>query len=138
MSDIIFKINNLDRYDKDADEFISIVESIPNNASDQVIDALFETFSNKEDFGIQETVLSKLDSIPDEKFVNGLIRNFDHILDNSSEQEWALLILGRYVNADDKKRISMICEVGRKNISLFNFIKSDYFMEEYPEVKQYL
>lgn len=138
MTDIIFKMKHLDRYGQDVDAFVNLIESISAHADDDVIDALFETFNNQEDFGIQDTVLSKLDKISDEKFVHGLIRNFNHILKNTTEQEWALLIIGRYVHADDQKRINRIYELAPQNIALFSFIKSDYFMQEYPEVKSYL
>lgn len=126
------KILGLDRYDNDVDQFINIVNSIPDDPSDDIVDALFLTFSNEDDFGVQEKVLNKLDQLSNNKFISGLLRNFHHLLENSSEQEWPLLIIGRYINADDQTRIKEIIKASTENLELSNFLRSDYFQDEYP------
>ncbi|WP_174492917.1 hypothetical protein [Acinetobacter sp. Marseille-Q1623] len=134
---LIFKLSHLDRYGADVEEFIALINALPQALCPKVIDALFHTFSQEDDFGIQETVLARLDTISDDEFAHALNRNFNYLLTACSEQEWLLLIIGRYVNAQHSARLNAILKIADKNPQILLFLTSDYFVNEYPEIKRY-
>lgn len=125
-----------DRYGEDAEKFTNLVNSIEKpNLND--LDFLFSTFSDKDDFGIQEAVCSALDRSDDLDFSYSLGKHFENLF-KFFQQEWSLLIIGRYVNGENMARLKMIaqiaeaqCAVGK--LELYQFLSSSYFLEEYPE-----
>lgn len=131
------QVLNKNRYEENTEIFEKLVDQVLNNPNINQVEALFDTFSNLDDYGIQDHVLLVLDKINDELFVDALVNKFNNLVVNSSEKEWPLLIIGRYVNSDCKSRIKLIKNRSLENKVLFEFLGSDFFLDEYPEYEDF-
>ena len=131
------KVNLWDRYGMDSEKFSDLINSIEKPNRDE-LNFLLSTFSDEDDFGVQEVVLSALDRAADDDFIPIFVDNFLYLLKNCTQQEWAFLIIGRYVNALNKVRLKKIIEFvdikdSLPKVTLHSFLCSDYFLNEYPE-----
>lgn len=136
-------IFSLDRYENsnDAKKFEILILEKPVDASEkQYINCLLKTFSNQDDYGIQEKVLASLDNVNQRTFYEVLGEGFQELLKNTDEQEWGLLILGRIINSGNKSNIKELAASARKctDKSMLNFLKSEEFQDEYPEIAEFL
>lgn len=133
----------LDRYENssDAKEFLRLAKSASQELNTQVIDTLLGTFTNADDYGVQESILLILDKADPELYAERLASNFLKILQSASENEWPLLLIGRIVNSGSENKIKCVITAA-KNAAIprvmYDFICSDYFLDEYPEIKPYL
>ena len=150
-----------DRYGQDALKFSTLIDDIAQPNPEQ-LSVLFLTFSDEDDFGLQECVMRALDRADDDEFACGLVSYFSIICEHAMQQEWPWLILGRYINAENIKRLhriehwiavlkhstdtelrSLFTENALQAVSLENrkssaehlqmFLQSDDFNDEYPE-----
>ena len=121
---------SLDRYENggDAKTFTALIE------------ALLQTFSNQDDYGIQESVLTVLDGVAQAVFFETLGNMFQEFLSNTEEQEWGLLLLGRTVNSCNEAAIKEMVSAARKctDKTMLAFLKSEEFCSEYPEILPFL
>ena len=150
-----------DRYGQDALKFSTLIDDLAQPNPEQ-LSFLFLTFSDEDDFGLQECVMRALDRADDDEFACGLVSYFSVICDHAMQQEWPLLILGRYINAKninrlhriehwiavlkhstDMELLDLFTENELKEVSLENrrnsaehlqiFLQDDDFKGEYPE-----
>ena len=136
-------IFSLNRYEnsEDVKKFSMLVADKPVDATEkQYIKCLLETFSNQDDYGIQEGVLTVLDSVNQRVFFETLGENFQKFLEHTKEKEWGLLILGRVINSNNHININELVSTSKKcnDKTMFEFLKSEYFQDEYPEISLFL
>lgn len=136
-------IFSLNRYEnsEDAKKFSILVADRPVDTTEKLyIKCLLETFSNQDDYGIQERVLTVLDSVNQRVFFETLGENFQKFLENTKEKEWGLLILGRVINSNNHININELVSTSKKcnDKTMFEFLKSEYFQDEYPEISLFL
>ena len=134
---------SLDRYENggDAKTFTALIAQKPADASErQYIEALLQTFSNQDDYGIQESVLTVLDGVAQAVFFETLGNMFQEFLSNTEEQEWGLLLLGRTVNSCNEAAIKEMVSAAQKctDKTMLEFLKSEEFCSEYPEILPFL
>jgi hypothetical protein len=139
------KLWSLDRYGtlEDSDEFEKLVKE--SDIHDRrVLVELLKTFNNDHDEGVQHSVEHVLDTFDHNMFAECLVKQFPDMQSRSSEQEWPLLLIGRYVNSHNSVRLRLFVEYSEKDnnkddpLSMYNFMRSDYFLDEYPEMLPYL
>ena len=136
-------IFSLDRYEngEDAKKFSTLIADKPSDATEkQYIECLLETFSDQDDYGVQEGVLTVLDSVNQRIFFETLGENFQNLLESTKEKEWGLLILGRVINSNNNININELISVSKKckNKTMLELLKSEYFQDEYPEISVFL
>jgi len=131
---------SLERYENptDARAFVTLARSVQDNLDSRVVDVLLDTFCDDDDYGIQESILVVLDKVEAKLYAERLAIKFPDLLRNASAQEWPLLLIGRIVNSNDTEKMRAIVDVAKRTQgSLNEFIHSQGFLEEYPEIKAY-
>lgn len=133
------KLNSLDRYEssEDAREFSKLVESVSGELDARTIDVLLDTFCDEDDYGIQERVLVVLDNADSDIYAERLAINFSKLQSKASGKEWPLIMIGRVVNSANSEKIKSIVSAAKKHKDLEDFIHSDEFLDEYPEIEDY-
>ncbi|WDH22133.1 hypothetical protein [Pseudomonas chlororaphis] len=133
------KLTSLDRYEnsEDAREFSKLVESVVGELDARTIDALLDTFCDEDDYGIQERVLVVLDNADADIYAERLAINFSKLKSKASGKEWPLILIGRIVNSVNVEKIKSIVSAAKKHKDLDDFIHSDEFLDEYPEIEDY-
>lgn len=63
--------------------------------------------------------------------------NFSTLQRQASGKEWPLVLIGRVVNSDNAEKIKAIVAAAKKSPDLDAFIRSDEFLDEYPEIESY-
>ncbi|RYC47002.1 hypothetical protein [Pectobacterium zantedeschiae] len=134
------KLLSLDRYEnaEDARTFSTLVEGVIGNLDAKTIDVLLDTFCDDDDYGIQERVLVVLDHADSSLYAERLAANFSKIKNKASDKEWPLMLIGRIVNSENGAKINAIVLAAKKHKPLDDFIRSDEFLEEYPELNSYI
>lgn len=135
-----------DRYESEEDgkSFVELARKARGQFDEDVIEVLLDTFSNEDDYGIQEAILGVLDDAEPSMYSAVLARKFTSLLLNASEQEWPLLIVGRIINSGDPRRIVPMIQAAANDKdhsaggAMDKFIRSSYFTSEYPEITPYL
>ncbi|MBN3199313.1 hypothetical protein H5A20_11385 [Pectobacterium brasiliense] len=131
---------SLDRYEnaEDAHQFSTLVEGVIGNLDAKTIDVLLDTFCDDDDYGIQERVLTVLDHADSSLYAERLATHFAKIKNKASDKEWPLLLIGRIVNSGNDEKINAIVLAAKKHKPLDDFIRSDEFLDEYPELNRYI
>ncbi|QVM91936.1 hypothetical protein JYG34_02560 [Pseudomonas entomophila] len=131
------QLESLDRYENQADcqMFLAMVEAVTHCLSDDVIDVLLGTFGNAHDHGVQESVMRVLDQAPPQQYAARLAAGFEALMEASSEREWPLILLGRLFNSHDDSGAAALLEQVAKGDVLHAFLRSDSFIEEYPQAE---
>ncbi|NYH12380.1 hypothetical protein [Pseudomonas moraviensis] len=134
------KLVSLDRYEnpEDAREFSALVSSVRDELDAKTIDVLLSTFCDDDDYGVQERVLGVLDHAEAGVFAERLAVNFSTLQSQASGKEWPLILIGRVVNSDNAEKIKAIVAAAKKSPDLDAFIRSDEFLDGYPEIESYL
>lgn len=60
---------------------------------------------------------------------------FEALMVASSEREWPLILLGRLFNSDDDSGAAALLEHVAKGDVLHAFLRSDGFLDEYPQTE---
>ncbi|MFJ4347447.1 hypothetical protein [Pseudomonas sp. NPDC089401] len=130
-------LGSIDPYEneKDCEIFFRLLSKVEGQLDGPIIDALLGTFTNADDYGVQERVMVILDGADPSEYASRLAAGFEGLIRRSSEKEWPLIILGRIFNSDDLLLINAIVDAARNNQVLREFMRSDEFLEEYPEVE---
>jgi len=139
------KIWSLDRYgtQEDSEEFMRLVEEADTHDR-RVLVELLKTFNNEYDEGIQQTVEHVLDKFDYDMFAECLVEQFPSMQYRSSEREWPLLIIARYINSENSELLKLFAKYSEKDanrnnpLSMYNFMRSEYFLDECPEMLTYL
>jgi hypothetical protein len=131
---------NPDDYD---DEFKKLLEEA-DHTDRRVLVELLKTFTNEDDYGLQESVFHVLEKFDPDMFAECLVEQFPDLQVRSSEKEWPLLIIGGYVNSEDDVMLRLFVEYSEKSanrddpLSMYNFMRSEYFLYDYPEMLPYM
>ena len=131
---------SLDRYENptDAGTFVKLAKDVQAQLDGRVVDTLLDTFGDADDYGIQESILGVLDKADAKLYAERLAFKFPDLLRNASAQEWPLLLIGRVVNSNDTEKMRAIVDVAKRTQgSLNEFIHSQSFLDEYPEISAY-
>ncbi|WP_158664626.1 hypothetical protein [Pseudomonas sp. SWI6] len=118
--------------------FFKLLDEVQGRTNEEVISVLLDTFTNADDYGVQERVLIVLDGSDPIEFASELSKGFERLLARSSEKEWPLILLGRVFNTGGSNWIVPITDAARSNPVLRDFLRSDDFLAGYPEVKAIL
>lgn len=134
------KLTSLDRYEnsEDARAFSNLVEDVIRELDARTIDVLLDTFCDEDDYGIQERVLVVLDKADSDIYAERLAINFSKLKSKASGKEWPLILIGRIVNSANIEKIKAIVSAAKKSKDLNDFIRSDEFLDEYPEIGDYI
>ena len=131
----------LDRYE-DADDvkvFIAMVRAVRDRLDARVIDVLLSTFTDQDDYGVQQAVEFVLDSADPALFADRLAAGFPDLQRREGAMEWSLLLPGRIINSRDQVRIwALVDAADRQEGSLGRYLRSEGFLDEYPELRPYL
>ena len=151
LSDLEFEewnraIRALDRYENgdDARAFMRLMDDVKDKIDERVIRTLLWTFCNDDDYGVQEHVFTILECADFGLYVKCLAEMFPEIQRRGGGQEWPLIILGSIVNSADASSINVMLEAARNAgnkadvYSMYNFVRSDEFIDEYCEIIPYL
>ncbi|MGS7252891.1 hypothetical protein HG549_02645 [Pseudomonas sp. SK] len=134
------KLQSLDPYESEVDcrIFFELLDEVQGRTNKEAVGVLLDTFTNADDYGVQERVLVVLDGADPIEFASELSKCFERFLARSSEKEWPLILLGRVFNTGDANWVAPIIDAAQSNPVLRNFLRSDDFLAEYPEVKAIL
>jgi len=134
------KLQSLDPYGSEVDcnDFFKLLDGVKGSLGGDVISVLLGTFTNADDYGVQERVLVTLDDSDPLEFASQLSKGFKDLLARSSEKEWPLIIIGRIFNSEDPSWIRPLADAARANSVLRSYLLGDEFLGEYPEAKALL
>ena len=87
-----------------------------------------------------DLVFLVLEKAQEHLYFQTLAEKFSGLIQKSSKQEWPLLILGRIVNSNKPYLIKEMLDAAKesKDKTMLNFIKLSYFINNYPEVVEFL
>ncbi|WP_084152549.1 hypothetical protein [Burkholderia sp. A1] len=122
------------------DEFTSLLAEAENNLTYEVVVELIKTFSDADDFGVQERTRNLVESASREIYYPALVRELDGLIERSPEKQWALTLVGIEVEYGDFEMLLGCVDQAPKKMKsdFFSFIGSDDFLSEYPDVSKYL
>lgn len=122
------------------DRFLNLLEDAQKNMSYDVAVEILRTFSDADDFEIQEHSRIILESIDKNIFYPALIQELDGIIKRSPQKEWATTLVGiefDYGNPDDLMRV--VQKSPEKSRAVFyEFVASQGFLSEYPSALKYI
>ncbi|WP_414444863.1 hypothetical protein [Burkholderia sp. 22PA0106] len=123
-----------------SDEFWGLLDEAEKNMGYDVAVELLKTFSDVDDFGVQERTRNVLEASGREIFYPALVRELHGIIERSPKKQWAVTLIGIEVDYGDFNLlisyVNKASEDVRREIILF--LKSDDVLSEYPDVSRYL
>ena len=122
------------------DEFCNLLNTAKKEIDADIVRVLLRTFSDVDDYGIQEQTRNVIESVDKNIFYPVLIDELQALIERSSEKEWALTLLGlefQYGNPDLLIDSLKSCD-DEKQVAFKKFVSSPHFLEEYPEAKEYV
>jgi hypothetical protein len=150
MNDIEFeqwksRLWSLDRYEnpEDSDVFENLLEEA-DHTDRRVLVELLKTFTNDDDYGVQESVFHVLEKFDPDMFAECLVEQFPDLQARSSESEWPLIIITSVINSKDDVTLRLFVEYSERSpdrddpLSMYNFMRSEYFLDECPEMLPYM
>ncbi|WP_081060800.1 hypothetical protein [Burkholderia gladioli] len=122
------------------DEFTSLVAEAENNLTYEVVVELIKTFSDADDFGVQERTRNLVESATREIYYPALVRELGGLIERSPEKQWALTLVGIEVEYGDFEVLLDYVNQAPEKLQdvFFSFVGSDDFLSEYPDVSKYL
>lgn len=122
------------------DEFLELVNAGEKNMSYEVAVELLRTFSDADDFGIQERTRNVVEAADRQIFYPALVSELGGLIVRSPQKQWAVTLVGIELEYGDfgllMNYVSQSPEAERE--SFLSFLKSDEFMDEYPTVAKHL
>jgi len=106
----------------------------------EVVVELLRTFSDADDFGIQDRTRNVVEATDRHIFYPALIREIGGIIDRAPQKQWAVTIVGiefEYGDFDSLMR-NVLQSSGEEMAGFISFLKSSESMSEYPKVSKYL
>ncbi|MBR8335535.1 hypothetical protein KDW69_28190 [Burkholderia ambifaria] len=122
------------------DEFLELLKAAEENMSYEIVVELLRTFSDVDDFGIQERTRNVVEAADRHIFYPALIREIWGIIYRAPQKQWAVTIVGiefEYGDFDSLMR-NVLQSSGEERAGFISFLKSSEFMGEYPKVSKYL
>lgn len=124
----------------ESDEFLDLLTAAEKNMSYEVAVELLRTFSDVDDFGIQERTRNIFEAADRHFFYPALVHELEGVIGRSPEKQWAVTMVGSEVDYGDFRLlldyVNQAPEAER--CVIISFIKSEEFLSEYPAVSKYL
>ncbi|MDZ4016997.1 hypothetical protein [Pseudomonas sichuanensis] len=124
----------------DHEKFLTLLSEVEENMSCEVALALLQTFSDADDFGIQERTRNILEAADRSIIYPALIAELGGIIKRAPNKEWAITLVGIELDYGD---FELLLEYIKKSPdsereTAISFLKSEDFSSEYPGVLKYL
>ena len=94
---------NLDNTPKDDIAFVDLIYQMEGNCNSDVIDVLLQTFSDKPDYGIQESVAAVLASAEPSLYIRRLLEHLDEL--ERRAPEWTVILMSGVVQFHSKELV---------------------------------
>lgn len=118
---------------EEVNEYVSLVDEMRNNCTQDVAQVLMQTFTNHEDHGVQESVVSVLASADPEIYLVALLKELPRLINEAPE--WATTLIAReaYYNPQLLVSVATTMQTHVKAI-LLQFLETDGMRELCPDV----
>ena len=122
------------------DEFLGLLSAAEKNMSYEVAVELVRTFSDADDFGIQERTRNIVEAADRHIFYPALVRELRGVIARSPQKQWAVTLVGIELEYGDFSLLMnyVLQSPEAERDRFLSFLKSDEFMDEYPTVSKYL
>ncbi|KVT48958.1 hypothetical protein [Burkholderia ubonensis] len=122
------------------DEFLALVTEAQSNMSYEVAVELLRTFSDADDFGVQERTRNAVEAADRHLFYPALVGELGGLILRSPEKQWAVTLVGiEAEHGDFNLLLSYVSRASKAERDTFvSFIKSEEFLSEYPVASKYL
>jgi len=126
--------------EKKCDEFLSLLTDAESNLTYEVVVELIRTFSDADDFGIQERTRNLVEAADRSIYYPALVHELGGLIARSPEKQWAVTLVGIEAEYGDfGMLVSYVAKAPEKERStFFAFVGSDEFLSEYPTALRYL
>lgn len=123
-----------------SDEFLSLLKMAEENINYDVIVELLRTFSDADDFGIQERTRNLVEAADRAVFYPALVNELSGLISRSPQKQWAVTLVGIELEYGDFGLLLKYAENAsdHQRSTFRSFIDSEEFRSEYPEVAKYL
>lgn len=127
-------------HEGDHDKFLALLNEAETHMSHEVALALLQTFSDADDFGIQERTRNLLEAADRHLFYPALVTELDGIIKRAPKKEWATSLVGIELDHGD---FGLLLEYIKNSPdsareTAITLIKSKAFSSEYPDALEYL
>lgn len=136
------RLHTCEKFEGDGshEKFLTLLSEAEEHMSYEVVLALLQSFSDADDFGIQERTRNMLEAIDRRIFYPALIAELDGIIKRAPNKEWAITLVGIELDYGD---FELLLEYIKKSPdsereTAISFLKSEDFSSEYPGVLRYL
>jgi hypothetical protein len=118
-------------------KFEYLLECSREFADDDVVSELLKTFSDVDDFGLQENTRGILEGVEKTIYFPVLLRELDGIARRSPKKQWHMTLIGVELYSGAFSTLIAFAEdaPGQQKTRFFTIINSDEFIRGYPEVK---
>ncbi|MBR8065182.1 hypothetical protein KDX32_19045 [Burkholderia ambifaria] len=122
------------------DEFLGLLKAAEENMSHEVVVELLRTFSDADDFGIQERTRNVVEATDRHIFYPALIRELGGIIDRAPQKQWAVTLVGIELECGDFGFLmrNVLKSSDEERVGFISFLKYSEFMGGYPTVSKYL
>jgi len=122
------------------DEFLGLLKAAEENMSYEVVVELLRTFSDTDDFEIQERTRNVVEAADRHIFYPALIRELGGIIERAPQKQWAVTLVGIELESGDFEFLmgNVLQSSDEERIGFISFLKSSEFRGEYPAVSKYL
>lgn len=119
-----------------SDEFLSLLRTAEENINCDVVVELLRTFSDADDFGIQERTRNLVEATDRSIFYPALVSELNGLIARSPQKQWAVTLIGIELEYGD---FGLLLDYANKasgdlRSTFLAFIGSEEFRTEYPEV----
>lgn len=119
-----------------SDEFLSLLRTAEENINCDVVVELLRTFSDADDFGIQERTRNLVEATDRSIFYPALVSELNGLITRSPQKQWAVTLIGIELEYGD---FGLLLDYANKasgdlRSTFLAFIGSEEFRTEYPEV----
>lgn len=125
---------------KDCEEFERLLGEARNNISKEVVRQLMRTFSDADDFEIQENTRILLEPIEKSMYYPILPEEIEGISRRSPEKRWDMSLIGIELYSNTVgDLLNLASKADKKQIgSLRGIISSNDFVKNYPDIRPFL
>lgn len=122
------------------EEYLMLLKIAEENLSYEVVVELIRTFSDADDFGLQERTRNILESADQRVFYPALVQELSGLIERSPRKQWAVTLVEIELEYGDFNRLLDYVSRSRSNDrdAFLRFVKSDEFLDDYPAVLNYL
>lgn len=123
------------RTDAEAREYVALIDQTLGRCTPEVSDVLLQTFTSKDDFGVQESVVSVLGTAETDVYHAALLKALPRLVREAPK--WADVLVGREVHFSPMSLIAMAnCMDKQIREALVGLITQPDFVEFYPNATE--